>query len=198
MDPRARRAHVLVPVDFSPTSGSALQRAAEWAGQTAGELDVVHVVERGSGDAAGAVAALPHFLAMLERHADKQLAGLCGADGRPVVVHHHVAIGETSAEILRLADRLSTELIVMGATGSGGAKHSLGAVARNIANSASCAVVVVAEGEGDDPSRATIMGQPLRDGTLAAATRLGCGLAPARSMAESRAKLPPKAGGDRS
>jgi nucleotide-binding universal stress UspA family protein len=172
MDPRARRTLVLVPVDFSPTSSEALQRAGAWACQAPVDLDVIHVVERGSGDAGGGKSSLPHYLAALERHAVDQVAGLKSSGGEPLALRHHVALGEPWAEITRLAHSLSADLIVMGAPAA--RRGDVGAIARNLAQSAPCPVVVVTRASRDAPGRATVLGgRTLDDAALAAATQMG-------------------------
>jgi universal stress protein A len=184
MGSRGRRLRILVPVDFSETSGRAVAHAAGWAGREECELDIVHVFEHGSGDAASSASGLPHLLDLLQQVSADKLGDLVGDDGAPITVRHHIALGEPAAEIIRLSRRLGSHLVVMGATGSGSSELLLGTVAGRVAGDSDCPVVAVttpgrrdaeAEAEAKEWAEATLFASEAPPTNIArAAAALGC------------------------
>jgi universal stress protein A len=178
MGSRGRRLRILVPVDFSETSVKAVAHAAEWAGREACELDIVHIFEYGSGDAASSASGLPHLLDLLQQLSADKLGDLVDDDGAPITVRHHIALGEPAAEIIRLSRRIGSHLVIMGATGSGSSELLLGSVAGRVAGDSDCPVVAVmtpGRRDAEDWAEATLFACEAPSSDIArASAALGC------------------------
>jgi universal stress protein A len=145
---------VLVPVDFSETSRLALAWAYDYALRAPCELHLLHVIEDHLADV------LPprpprdrmgQDIAAVTREAEEELARMV-PDGKeraglgPIV--QHVARGPVAQEILRVAEKLDVEMIVMGTHGRTGiAKLMIGSVAEKVVRHAACPVVCVKPGK---------------------------------------------------
>lgn len=146
--------HILVAVDFSEASRTALRVAHASAHRNGARLTVCHVIPRPV-----AVSPLfPHYVAMPDpeatrRQEDEVRATLAdvirgetgrepggsGNEGVDVVV----ASGAPAAEVVRLAEELGVDLVVVASRGlSGIARMVLGSVAESVARHAHCHVLV--------------------------------------------------------
>lgn len=146
--------NILVAVDFSEASRTALRVAHASARRNGAQLTVCHVISRPV-----AVSPLfPHYVAMpdpeaIRRQEDDIRANLAevirsetgrepdgsGGDGVRVVV----ASGAPAAEVVRLAEELGVDLVVVASRGlSGIARMVLGSVAESVARHAHCHVLV--------------------------------------------------------
>ncbi len=132
---------ILYPTDFSPHSDLACQLASSLARDYGARLILVHVIHEpavvyGMGPIAPDVDAAEVEL--------KSWAGLIGTQFAPVDVEYRLVIGSPAAEILRLADTVKSDLIVMGTHGRGGfGRLVLGSVAEQVLREASCPVVTI-------------------------------------------------------
>ncbi|MCG8555126.1 MAG: universal stress protein [Proteobacteria bacterium] len=155
---------ILSPVDFSETSERALRYALELAGQLRAEIHLLHVVPpplnlHASGEAlplamshvtvSGGVApsdSQPSEVSARMRDASKnELAKLVEryAD-RDVVLRQHVTQGDPRTQILRMAQTLGADLIVMGTHGHTGLSHALlGSVAERVLRASDVPVLSV-------------------------------------------------------
>ncbi len=145
---------ILVAVDFSEASARALRLAHGLARRAGAELTVCHVIPRPV-----AVSPLfPHYVAMPDpeairgqedaaraglvefvRNVTGREAGVSGLHGARVVV----ASGSPAAEVVRLAEELGVDLVVVASRGlSGIARMVLGSVAESVARHAPCHVLV--------------------------------------------------------
>jgi nucleotide-binding universal stress UspA family protein len=124
----ARRIRILVAIDFSPASARALEVARRWQERFSAEQHLVHVVPAPTGSpVTGGVATELDDLRRLGA------AGEC-----------HLVAGEPVAQILALAGRLATDLIVMGSHGNTGVERLLmGSVAEAVVRRAPCPVLCV-------------------------------------------------------
>lgn len=143
--------NLLVPVDFSECSRRALAWAFDYAQRAPCDVHLVHVVERHltlkdlvevSADS------LREELGEIAEVARRELAAMAPtAEARAAVgaVHHHIAVGKPATEILRVADDVGADLIVMGTHGLTGAVERLfvGSVAQRVVRAAPCTVVCV-------------------------------------------------------
>lgn len=115
-EPRFSR--VLCAVDFLPSSLAALEHALQLAAQVDGRVEVVHVLETAGDEQA---VGLRHFsvpeyqaareretLADLRRHVPERARRRCE-------VHERVASGHPGWTLLRVAEEMPADLIVMGA-----------------------------------------------------------------------------------
>ena len=140
---------LLVPVDFSESSKAAVRHAVQLAFLLGARLDLLHVGETVPVPAFYDTGFIvyeygPKFAehALEQLHAlAADLAGEEGADGLEIRVH--VGIGQSPNVIVSEAERLGSDLIVMGTRGLSGLKHlMLGSVAERVVRLAPCPVLV--------------------------------------------------------
>jgi nucleotide-binding universal stress UspA family protein len=108
---------LLVAMDFSPCSLRALDLALSWRGATA-ELTVLHVLDRGfvaRVDELG-VGRAEEALATMRARAEEELARLV-AERNAERLETMIVVGEPFVEIVKLANDLDCDLIVIGIHG---------------------------------------------------------------------------------
>lgn len=143
--PRSTPEELLVAVDFSPCSLRALERALAWRSPTA-ELTVLHVLDRefvGRVDAYG-IADTEQVLARLRERAEEELGRLI-AERQAERVETMIVVGTPFVEIVKLANDLECDLIVIGIHGyDSGLKQLLfGGTAERVLRGASRPVLCV-------------------------------------------------------
>jgi nucleotide-binding universal stress UspA family protein len=136
---------ILCPIDFSPASDEALAYAAGLAREDDGRVTLLHVVE---GLADEPLDSHPDVAAALQHTTQRRRARLRHSlpddtarwvDGEPLV-----ATGVAYQEILRVADEMRADLIVMGVHGRSGFSLLLfGSNARHVVRGASCPVLAL-------------------------------------------------------
>lgn len=138
-------ARILVPLDGSPSTAQALGPAAELACAADASLDIVHVVDarRPPAPEAGTMS-VPMYVDQphhgWENWSREFISRFCGCFHRePGNVL--VAVGDPGAEIVRTAQQLDSDLIVLAWKGSLGDTH--GATLRTVLGAASCPVMVL-------------------------------------------------------
>jgi universal stress protein A len=136
--------HLLLAVDFAPDSETVVQRARDLAQLHSARLSLVHVTEYVPVDMANELV-LPQEMELdqeLNELAVKRLAelgeriGIAAAD-------QHVLQGHTRGEILRLAEEIEADLIVLGSHGRQGLQRLLGSTANAVLHGAPCDVLAV-------------------------------------------------------
>lgn len=141
---------VLVPIDFSPTSRRALAWAFDYATRAPCEVHLVHVIDdnivemlRGS-----ASARVADDLAAVSKEAEAALETMTPDDRADLgTIYRHVVRGKPAAQILRVAEKVGAETIVMGTHGRSGLAHFvIGSVAERVVRNAHCPVVCVKPG----------------------------------------------------
>lgn len=148
---------ILVGIDSSPEAMAALRWAAGLAGATGQELTLAFAWQHG-GRLEGLDVATPGpDAAELEAGVEARLQELAGQLDDPGLVTTCRALrGDPATALLREADRRGAGLVVVGASGTGGALRSLlGSVSRQLTECPDRAVAVVAHGEGaadDEPA----------------------------------------------
>ena len=134
------KSKILVPIDFSEQSRSALEIAVPFAMINGGELLIAHVIEDdfevyfklGGVDKEGALEGLYEAL-----HDFKP-------KNENVAFSHRLIDGKPAEAILKLADEENVELIVMGTHGRTGFKRlALGSVAEEVVRKAKCPVLTI-------------------------------------------------------
>jgi universal stress protein A len=145
----ARTKKVLFCTDFSENSIPARVRAVEYAKALAAELVILHVVSSRilgypfveNGMSSGLV----ELHRKIDERAEQELATIarnCGREWGPVKTY--LRTGVAAAEIVRFAEMISADLIVMGTHGWSGLKHLiLGSTAENVVRTANCPVLIV-------------------------------------------------------
>ncbi len=124
---------ILHPTDFSEHSGYAFQLACSLARDRGARLIVLHV--------------MPVALVQEKRFYREEMAGELNRLGAPdarVRVEHRLEEGDAATQILRVAQEIGCDLIVMGTHGRTGLGRLLmGSVAEQILRMASCPVLTV-------------------------------------------------------
>ena len=139
------REHILVPVDFSDHATLALEEAVDLAHKYQADVTVVYVIPQAIFHpdwAADVEDTLDLCDIMEETH--KVLTEMVAPyqDGLDITVE--VLSGGPYIEIVRLAERMGADLIVMGAHGSAGLRPVLmGSVAEKVMREAPCSVMTV-------------------------------------------------------
>jgi universal stress protein A len=136
--------HILLAVDFAPDSEQVVQRARDLVRLHAARLSLVHVTEYVPVDMANELV-LPQEVELdreLNDLALKRLAELGERIG-VLAADQHVLQGHTRGEILRLAEELQADLIVLGSHGRQGIQRLLGSTANAVLHGAPCDVLAV-------------------------------------------------------
>lgn len=138
---------VLVPVDFSETSGRAVAKARHFAAETGATIHLLHVIDR--------PLAPPVYGSAAESllRADAELVARCRAEmgrmaesaaGPAVPIELHLREGAAAAEICDFAENEDIDLVVIGSHGlSGLQRFLLGSVAERVVRWAPCPVFTV-------------------------------------------------------
>lgn len=133
---------ILHPTDVSDASQAAFQLACALARDSGSRLLVLHVAPEDLVHASliGGIKTqpTPYLLDLQEKVRQLRSPG----PGRPI--EYVIRQGEPAQEILRAADELGCDLIVMGTHGRTGVRHVLmGSVAEHVLRTAGCPVLVV-------------------------------------------------------
>lgn len=137
--------NILLATDFNEHSAQAGERAREVAQRHGAQLSVLHVVENlPIGDAAyGPI--VPFDIDLTDQMVDAARQRL-SAFGRSLGIteeRQYVEVGSPKAEIIRVADEISADLIVVGSHGRHGIALLLGSTAASVVHHAKCDVLAV-------------------------------------------------------
>ena len=141
---------ILCPVDFSTTSRVALQHAVAIARQTGGHLTTMYADD----PLLAAAVVGPYNHQLLTKQTTKELRRLLTRVGVPIDRNPKAAgvvtaIGRPGREILNVARRLGTDLIVMGTQGrSGAGKWLFGSITDQVLRRTPIPVLAVPHGAG--------------------------------------------------
>ena len=138
--------HVLVPHDGTPSTSAALQPAAQLADRARAELLVAHVTNIRAGPAGPGSFTTPRYVDQPQHEWPawsseflNRLACICPLG------HLHVRVslahGDPAAEILRLSERQSADLIILAWRGRWDAPHA--AILKDVLRGARCPTMVV-------------------------------------------------------
>ena len=163
---RVRR--ILVPVDFSGESASALRAAVRLAPRTGARIDLLHVLQVPHGP-------LQAFRTLREMRLegwgveeDTLAAWAKRVEKAGVKISIWVAMGKPGEEIVLAADQLDVDLVVMGNRGLSGLRGVLlGSTAAETVRSAAVPVLTIGAGAAFDPRR-VLVADDLGAGGLAA------------------------------
>ncbi len=139
-----RLQEILVPVDFSTASDSALHYGQAMAETFHARLHVLHVLE--DSVLYGGLDPVPAGVRIeLERSARENLSKMLPADMvRSLRAEMVLKIGSPFVEIVRYAKEQSIDLVVLGTHGHGPIAHMLmGSVAERVVRKAPCPVLTV-------------------------------------------------------
>jgi len=140
---------ILFAADFSENSQEAFRAACSLAVETKSRLIVLHVVEPSCVAKESVSFGQPTVRLYSKRdesrhEALKRKLGEVFTSSHPMDVQYHTKEGDAPAEILRMADEIGSDLIVMGTHGSTGLRRLLaGSVATAVLRGAHCAILAV-------------------------------------------------------
>lgn len=140
--------HILLAVDFSDDSERVFQKALDMARCSNATLSLIHVVEYTSSMYAGDIP-LPEDLDLDRRLAEQavtKLEQLARDHGLPDA-ERRVEIGVPKREIVRVAEEIGADLIVIGSHGRHGLQLLLGSTANGVLHQAPCDVLAVRVGK---------------------------------------------------
>jgi nucleotide-binding universal stress UspA family protein len=139
---------ILVPVDFSESSRKAFAYAVSFARQFAAEILLLHIVEFIPTPEL-VVAESGYLNARLRENATRELANW-RKEMEPFQLKTSVEDGIPHREIVRIADEINADLIILGTEGRTGLSHLLiGSTAERVVRHAHCPVMVVRQREHD-------------------------------------------------
>lgn len=146
----ARLKRILVPLDFSPPSMSAVRFAGKWARSFGAELCLLHVVEPVS--ASAPFGAEPVIMPVLTQDLPKRIKGelekVASRECRGIAkVSVHVREGIAYDQIVSSARKLKADIIIIATHGRSGLMRALmGSTAERVVRHAPCPVLVVPPG----------------------------------------------------
>ncbi|MCH9662986.1 MAG: universal stress protein [Gammaproteobacteria bacterium] len=140
--------HILVPVDFSTHATLALEEAADLAHKYQADMTVVYVIPQAifhpdwAADVEDAM-----DVSDITEEAKTTLVRMTDPYRQTgLTITEHILTGGPYIEIVRMAERIGADLIVMGAHGAAGEKPALmGSVADKVMRQAPCSVLTVRE-----------------------------------------------------
>jgi nucleotide-binding universal stress UspA family protein len=138
---------VLVAADDSVTASRAVASAIELVAVLGGKLHVMTAYHPGSAKADK----LPdEFMDRITDPADLLLLKLRDSVSKAgLEAEYHPAAGDAADAIVRVADQVGADLIVVGNRGMKGVRRVLGSVPNTVAHKANCSVLIV-DTVGDD------------------------------------------------
>lgn len=142
--------HILVPTDFSETSGKALKYAQRFAEQFGAKVTLLHVIQPliYPADFGYPPTVLDTADETIRQRVQERLNLLASTAGVPVEVH--VREGQPYNEIAAAAREFEVDLIIIPTHGRTGLKHVLlGSTAERVVRHAPCPVLTVREREHD-------------------------------------------------
>jgi nucleotide-binding universal stress UspA family protein len=132
---------VLVAADSSETAARAVSTAVELVKALGGNL---HVVNAYRPEPVRVDKLPPEFSNAPSDPADLLFSDLrLAIEKEGVRAEYHAAKGDAAEAIVRVADRLSADLIVVGNKGMKGVRRVLGSVPNSVAHLANCSVLIV-------------------------------------------------------
>jgi nucleotide-binding universal stress UspA family protein len=140
---------LLLAVDFSDASSAAVDVAVEFAKQFSATLHVVHAFDLPIPLVTPYEVAIPEaYLDQTRKAAAQKLAAVVETvAGQGVTVESHLAEAPAAPAIVRAAEEVGADLVVMGTHGHTGIKHFvLGSVAERTLRLAPCSVLAVKPG----------------------------------------------------
>ena len=135
---------IVVGTDGSGTAGAAVDLALELAREGGGTLHLVAGVPspRNVNVPAGGVHAVDPSGDVQGSHAAKQMLEEVARGIDDVEVRISTAVGDPADVIVRLADEVDADLIVVGSKGMRGSRRILGSVPNRVAHKAGCHVLI--------------------------------------------------------
>lgn len=135
--------HVLATVDLSEESEEVFARAKSLAANNHAKLSLLHVVEPLTFAYGGDIPIdLSDIQQQLHEQAEKHLKALAQAS-EPPCEDTHIAVGQPTEVIHRMAKELGVDVVVVGSHGRSGLALLLGSTANGVLHGAKCDVLAV-------------------------------------------------------
>lgn len=138
---------ILVPVDFSSTSNKAFLFAREMVKCWEGELHLVHIMDTDflSGAVHITIEPLEESVAKWRKRAEEKLKAIYQDEGGGDLAGEiHIRKGKPHEEILKLAEELDVDMIVIGSHGRKGLERAIfGSVAERVTRMARIPVLII-------------------------------------------------------
>jgi nucleotide-binding universal stress UspA family protein len=134
---------IVVGTDGSDTASAAVEMAVQVARQNGAKLHLVSAFRSPSGVAGGGVSVGDSGggEAYLKLAAEKMLDEVAGGvDGLEVEIHS--GAGAPATVIVRVADEVGADLIIVGSKGMQGKRRIIGSVPNSVAHNAGCHVLI--------------------------------------------------------
>lgn len=150
-EPRLTIKRILVPIDFSEYSLSALDYAVQFAKRFHAELILLYVVEPAvyPTDFSFGQIAFPNVEDELQKRSEKELQQLAKNVGRQVPTRSVTRLGKAFLEITTAAKEHNVDLIIIASHGHTGVEHILfGSTAEKVVRKAHCPVLTVRSKQG--------------------------------------------------
>lgn len=146
---------ILVPIDFSYCARHALDYALSFARRFEADIDLLHVYEPpfDLGDMPVQIANGPPqpIGEYIRAQVDQNLQALLASCPDDVKVTSHLITGQVEHEVVRIAEQVGADLIIMGTHGRTGlSRFFLGSVAERVLRHASCPVLTVRASDEED------------------------------------------------
>jgi nucleotide-binding universal stress UspA family protein len=137
---------ILCPVDFSPGASAATEYAVSLAEKLGARVHLLHVYPLPMLAAPdGGLMVTPEMVTRMSTESERAISEVAARyEGRGVEIETHVRDGAPYSEILRRAEQVGADLIVMGTHGRSGIAHLLlGSVAEKVVRSSLIPVLTV-------------------------------------------------------
>jgi nucleotide-binding universal stress UspA family protein len=137
---------ILVPVDFSPNSETALDYAVELAGKLDAKVYILNVIAlSGLGVPELGAALAPSVIDSMVRDSEAALAKLADARrSQATIADTLLRTGDARDIIIHTAEEVAADLIVMGTHGRRGVGRALlGSVAESVLRTSPCPVLTI-------------------------------------------------------
>ncbi len=136
---------ILAALDFSEGGGLAVRRARELAGNYGAELYVLHMVEFIPPVDSSFGAMSPFEADLTDQMVEASKTRMTEMAGNLGLAEDHclVVVGSPKQEIIRVAEELQADLIVVGTHSRHGLGRLLGSTASSVVNHAKCDVLAV-------------------------------------------------------
>ncbi len=138
---------ILVPVDFSTTCNKAFAYARGMVKSWGGELHLLHVLDTDflTGAVHITIEPLDESVAKWRKRAEEKLATTYhGEDGTDLPGKIHIREGKPHDEILKAAEELDVDMIIIGSHGRHGIERAIfGSVAERVVKNAPMPVLVI-------------------------------------------------------
>ena len=137
--------NIVVPVDFSGYTPKLVDYAVYLGTSLSAKLHIVHVIDMISGDAMLGMPLSAEYQLRYEKGAREKIDALVDdLEQRSSGTTGHIVSGEPVKEIVKYAELLQADLIVISTHGSKGLESILlGSVARRVVKHAHCPVLVM-------------------------------------------------------